>query len=216
MKRVIKSAMQDVFKSVSDAKYALNEYPRENVEYVKECRNEILKAISDSYNNVQDADQPIGSTLSEIKRDYMLGAVESGMMDEDEFEDILDLLDILSLQYSQAYASSKVFKKYVKSDYNIDLNSVDDDREYTWKIRNYIQDMPNGPMIWRLYKSKSSDPRHFIYKVTDVTTKRIDDLAAGLKKMPLLKQKGANINVEQYADNEWVATIDWYQDPEED
>ena len=104
VKPVLAAYPQDMLSRISDAKNALNGYDPENVEYVKECRDEILKEISRQYGEEVDTiDQPLGATLSEIKRDYMLGAVEDGMMDEDEFEDIFNILDELALEHSASY-----------------------------------------------------------------------------------------------------------------
>ena len=101
-------------------------------------------------------------------------------------------------------------KRVIKA-YNINFWEVDDDRvDYTWKINNYIHNMPNKPILWRLYKVKTSDRNHYKYKVVDVPEKRINDLVEGLKNMKLLKDKGASVNLVKEG-NENVVIIDWHE-----
>lgn len=104
MKKWIHAAsIPDQVKKIREAQNALNKYDKEKVDYVRQCQDDIVKAISDRYLH-EDDDYPIGSTLSEIKRDYLVGAIEDDLMTEDEFEDILDLLDIISIEYAAPYA----------------------------------------------------------------------------------------------------------------
>lgn len=104
MKRWVRpnSAYNQISK-INSAKRELEQYDSAKVDYVKECIDEITKAISDSYQR-EDDDRPVGPILSEIKRDYLVGAIEDDLMTEEEFEDIYDLLDIISLELSAPYA----------------------------------------------------------------------------------------------------------------
>lgn len=104
MKRWIHAAsIPQQVKKITDAKNALKKYDPEKVAYVKECQDELTKAISDSYEREED-DRPVGPILSEIKRDYLVGAIEDDLMTEEEFEDILALMDIVDLELSAPYA----------------------------------------------------------------------------------------------------------------
>ena len=91
---------------IQNAKRDLMKYDKEKVDYVRECQNEIMKAISDSYfdedDNFLEENKPVGSVLSEIKRDYLVGAIEDDLMTEDEFEDIFGLLDIIDIELAEA------------------------------------------------------------------------------------------------------------------
>ena len=102
MKRWIHASTKDTIRRISEAKRALGQYTDEQIQYVKECQDELASAISDSYfdenGEFADEDRPIGSQLSEIKRDYMVGAIEDDLMTEEEFEDIMALLDVVSLE----------------------------------------------------------------------------------------------------------------------
>ena len=105
MKRWIHAAtLVDQLKKINNAKRALQQYDKEKVDYVRECQDEITRAISDSYTEEGDFDRPLGPKLSEIKRDYLVGAIEDDLMTEDEFEDIFELIDIISLELSAQYS----------------------------------------------------------------------------------------------------------------
>lgn len=104
MKKWIHAAsIPDQVKKIREAQNALNKYDKEKVDYVRQCRDDIVEAISEKYQH-EDGDYPVGPKLSEIKRDYLVGAIEDDLMTEDEFEDILDLLDIISIEYAAPYA----------------------------------------------------------------------------------------------------------------
>lgn len=104
MKRWIHAAsIPQQVKKITDAKKALAQYAPEKVAYVRECQDEITKAISESYFR-EDDDYPVGSKLSEIKRDYLVGAIEDELMTEEEFEDILDLIDTIDIELAAPYA----------------------------------------------------------------------------------------------------------------
>lgn len=104
MKRWIHAAtISDQVKKIRQAQNALTKFDPKKVEYVKECQDEIAKAISDSYVD-EDVDHPIGPMLSEIKRDYLVGAIEDDFMTEEEFDEIFDLLDIVSIELASQYA----------------------------------------------------------------------------------------------------------------
>lgn len=104
MKRWIHAAsIPDQIKKIRDAQKELNKFDTEKVQYVKECHDEMTSEISDSYQR-EDDDRPIGPTLSEIKRDYLIGAIEDDLMTEEEFDEILDLLDVIAIEYAAPYA----------------------------------------------------------------------------------------------------------------
>ena len=104
MKRWVHAAsIPQQVKKIADAKKALAAYAPEKVAYVKECQDELTRAISDSYDREED-DRPVGPILSEIKRDYLVGAIEDDLMTEEEFEDILALVDVIDFELSAPYA----------------------------------------------------------------------------------------------------------------
>ena len=115
MKITIKaSKMSQMAASIAEARRELAQYDQSKVDYVRECQNEIMKAISDSYIEDESGDiyqEPVGPKLSEIKRDYLVGAIEDDMMTEEEFEAIFDALDILDLELAHAQASTDVSGK---------------------------------------------------------------------------------------------------------
>lgn len=104
MKRLIRSStISEIVKNISSAKKALSSYSNEQIEYVKECRDEMSKEISKYYTE-EDTDRHVGSKLSEIKRDYLVGAIEDELMTETEFDDIFDLLDVIDLEMAHSFA----------------------------------------------------------------------------------------------------------------
>lgn len=114
MKIIKASKMSEMAAKIAEAKRELAQYDEEKVAYVRECQDEIMQAISDSYQEDEYGDlyqEPVGSKLSEIKRDYLLGAIEDDMMTEEEFEAIFDALDILDLELAHAQASTDVSDK---------------------------------------------------------------------------------------------------------
>ncbi len=93
----------NMIKQISNAKRALSRYDKEKVDYVRECQEAITHVISDYYTQDEDYDRPIGSKLSGIKKDYLIGAIEDDLMTEDEFEDIFDLIDVVNFELTAPY-----------------------------------------------------------------------------------------------------------------
>lgn len=101
MKRWIHAATCDTIDKVRKARESLRNYSPEQVNYVKDCQKEISNVISNDYIYNFDGDNSevgIGSTISDIKTDYLLGAIDSGLMTEREFEDIFALLDVTGIE----------------------------------------------------------------------------------------------------------------------
>lgn len=99
--KVNASKLSDQIARIQKAKRDLIKYDKEKVDYVRECQDEITKVISDYYAGDDDVDYT-GPKLSEIKRDYLVGAIEDDLMTEEEFEDIFDLLDIIDIEYAES------------------------------------------------------------------------------------------------------------------
>lgn len=99
--KVNASKLSDQLARIQKAKRDLMKYGKEKVDYVRDCQDEIAKVISDYYAGDDDADYT-GPKLSEIQRDYLLGAIEDDLMTEEEFEDIFDLLDIIDIEYAES------------------------------------------------------------------------------------------------------------------
>ena len=105
MKRWIHAnTISETAKKISDARKELEKYSDEQIKYVQECQDELASAISENYAREDEGLDPVGPNLSEIKRDYMVGAIEDDLMTEEEFDEILDLLDIIGLELSAPYA----------------------------------------------------------------------------------------------------------------
>lgn len=100
----VNSSIQSDLQKINKAKQELAKYDQKKVEYVRQCQDDIMDAISKYYTDegFDEASENVGSNLSEIKRDWMLGAIEDDLMTEEEFEDILDLIDIIDLEYAAA------------------------------------------------------------------------------------------------------------------
>jgi len=92
-------------KRVHEAKDELAKYDKEKVDLVRRCQDDIMKAISDHYSEDHiDDDMPIGPGLSQIKNDWCEQALEDDIMTEEEFDDIFDLLDIISIETAHSQA----------------------------------------------------------------------------------------------------------------
>lgn len=104
MKRYIRSSETpvSVANRIAQAKRELTKFPQECVDYVRECQDEIAKVISDYY--TEEEERPVGPEISQIKKDYMLGAIEDDMMTEEDFDEIFDLLDIINIEYAHRFA----------------------------------------------------------------------------------------------------------------
>lgn len=100
-----KNTISNQAKKIHDAKDELAQYSKEKVDYVRKCQEDLTKAISDYYTEGKDEqDYNIGSELSQIKRDWLIGAIEDDLMTEEEFEDILALIDAVDLELAAPYA----------------------------------------------------------------------------------------------------------------
>lgn len=95
------SAIQHMWSDVAQARRALKEYDSAKVDYVRECRDEMSKAVSDY---LMEDDTVSDINLSAIKTDYLLGAIEDELMSEEEFDAIFDLLDTIELESAHAFA----------------------------------------------------------------------------------------------------------------
>jgi len=93
------SSQQTMIHNINVAKKALEHYTDEQVAYVKECQDEIGRDLADHYSEEDHI-----TAISEIKRDYLVGAIEDDLMTEDEFNDIFALLDIVGIEDASAYA----------------------------------------------------------------------------------------------------------------
>lgn len=133
MKRYIRSNwISDQVSKISEAKAALAKYSEEQIDYVKDCRQEVNRIISDHYvadDRFLDPSWPVGPTASQVKRDWELMAINDGIMSEEEFDELYDLLDIIALEYSQAYASTKI-----AASEDVDIDTIDQ------QIRDYLGD----------------------------------------------------------------------------
>lgn len=85
------------------AQDTLKKYSDEQIDYVRECYDEVLQDISNHYTWDADGDARTVQTDS-IKTDYLIGAIEDDLMEEEDFEDIYTALETLGEQEAMAYA----------------------------------------------------------------------------------------------------------------
>lgn len=99
MKRWVHSATDWRTANVTQAQKDLMNYSEEQVNFVRECQDAIVQELSDSFFDEDDrfAEENRTANISSIKNDYIEQALEDDLMTEEEFNDILDLLDIIDL-----------------------------------------------------------------------------------------------------------------------
>lgn len=107
MKRWVHASIDESARKIARAKRELAEYDPEKVDFVKRCQDDISREISRYYAEEDEYDQDesvIGVSLSAIKTDWMMEAIEEDLMTEEEFEEIFDLIDIVGLELAAAYS----------------------------------------------------------------------------------------------------------------
>lgn len=86
------------------AQDTLKKYTDEQIDYVRECYDEVLADISNHYAwDDEEGDAPQINTDA-IKTDYLVGAIEDDLMEEEDFEDIYTALETLGEREAMAYA----------------------------------------------------------------------------------------------------------------
>lgn len=162
------SSIQEMTRKIQKAKQDLMKYDKEKVDYVRQCQDDIMQAISDSYREDESGDlyeEPVGPKLSEIKRDYLVGAIEDDLMTEEEFDEIFDALDVLDLELAHAQASTDVSsKRSIRASY---INSDSDD-DVKLNIMDYFMDndvMVEGYSLKYIFDSIMDSP----YSIEDIT-----------------------------------------------
>lgn len=110
MKRYIRSTISfpvsEIPSRVASARRELAKYDDYKVDYVMECNEAILDAISFYYEDEETPypEESIGPSISEIKNDYLVGAIEDDMMTEEEFNRIFELIDVIDTESAHAHA----------------------------------------------------------------------------------------------------------------
>lgn len=105
MKRYIHtSADYNHLHSYKEAEAILDNYSKEQVDYVRNCYNDVLDEISKLYEENEKDDDFIGVSISGIKTDWLIGAIEDDLMEEEEFEEIYRALETLGERDAMAYA----------------------------------------------------------------------------------------------------------------
>lgn len=150
MRMIKASKMSEMAAKIAEAKRELAQYDEEKVAYVRECQDEIMQAISDSYREDESGDlyqEPVGPKLSEIKRDYLVGAIEDDLMTEEEFEDIFDAIDILDMELAHTNASTNTRRKsnmrrssMQRRIYSSRFSETESDRRREERIVDYLID----------------------------------------------------------------------------
>lgn len=183
MKRYIRSNwVADQTSRIEKAKAKLATYPKEHVDYVKQCRYEVYSIISRHQladDRETDPSWPSGPSAQQVKNDWELDAINDGIMSEQEFNDIYDLLDLIALEYSETYASTSSAtskrvnmstKGYVRSELEMsrravrgiaeDVISEHGENNSIGKFDRFIRHMVNN---W----ADSGHDRDFIYEAID-------------------------------------------------
>lgn len=102
MKRWIHASNEWVkYRSAEDT---LKKYSDEQVDYVRKCYDDVLKDISDYYTSEIDDPEVAKINTSAIKTDWLIGAIEDDLMEEEDFEDIYTALETLGERDAMAYA----------------------------------------------------------------------------------------------------------------
>ena len=101
MKRYIRSnSIKNMISRVAYARRKLEQYDPEQVEYIQECYDEVCRAISDHYSK-----NSVGYPSEKyIKKNWSSDAVEDGLMSYEEFDEIFDLVEILSEEEAHSQA----------------------------------------------------------------------------------------------------------------
>lgn len=72
-------------------KRLMHSYSEDQLEYVYSCLDDISEAVSDLIHTHSSPDR-ISQTVAEIKADWILGAVEDGLMTKEQFVEIYSFL----------------------------------------------------------------------------------------------------------------------------
>lgn len=81
----------------------LVKYKMDEVEIVRACHEDMVKIVSDYY-STDEGMADIGRYLSECKRDYMSEAAEDYGMSAERFEEIMELVELISTMEANAVA----------------------------------------------------------------------------------------------------------------
>ena len=71
----------------------LSQFSGEQIEYVKDCLDDMSEAIDDMTAAGYTEDEQT-NVISEIRSDWLLGAKEDDLLTEVEFDELLDLLSL--------------------------------------------------------------------------------------------------------------------------
>lgn len=97
----MKRWIHNVATNAAKARKLLNEYEPDKVEFVQDCYQDVIDDISDYYAGEEDARS---IHTSEIKRDWLVEAIEDDLMTEDEFNDIYALLETIGEEEAHSVA----------------------------------------------------------------------------------------------------------------
>lgn len=103
MKRYIHeaNAVKSMLSKINNAKRKLEQFDKDKVDFVTKCHDEVNKELSKRYSDDELDNEAISvTTISGIKTDYLIEAIEDDIMTEEEFNEIFRLLDILDMDNS--------------------------------------------------------------------------------------------------------------------
>lgn len=111
MKKVIRRGVEAAMinreahiQSRSTAKRIVNKYDEEQIDLVNECLDDVNDAISMYYVNGPDDDRSIGRSIFNIKKDYLMEAIEYEILTKEEFDELYEALE--TVRSEQAVAVS--------------------------------------------------------------------------------------------------------------
>lgn len=93
--------MKEFIKKLNESKRELESFSKEKIEYVQECRDEVVKDIIECEER-RDKGFDCNYNSSEIIRDYKVGSYEDDLMSDEEFDKIYELLDVVATESAMA------------------------------------------------------------------------------------------------------------------
>ena len=93
--------MREFIKKLNESKRELESFLKEKINYVQECREEVIKDIIECEER-RDKGFDCNYNSSDIIRDYKIGCYLEDLMSEEEFDKIYELLDVVATESAMA------------------------------------------------------------------------------------------------------------------
>lgn len=95
--------MREFIKKLNESKRELENFSKEKIDYVRECRDNVIKYEIEKEERISKGfwlDDCYSS--SEIIRDYKVGSYEDDLMSDEEFDRIYELLNVVATESAMA------------------------------------------------------------------------------------------------------------------